>query len=64
MGLVGPSAADLQSVEAAGELLLREVSELVEGQGEGVLSLGVLPHVLLNLDFVVGVHLLRNTTLR
>ena len=57
MGLVGLGAADLQSLEAAGELLRGEVSELVERQGEGVLSLGVLLHVLLDLDLVVGVHL-------
>ena len=57
MGLVGLGAADLQSLEAAGELLRGEVSELVERQGEGVLSLGVLLHVLLDLDLVVSVHL-------
>ena len=57
MGLVGLGAADLQSLEAAGELLRGEVSELVERQGEGVLSLSVLLHVLLDLDLVVSVHL-------
>ena len=57
VGLVGLGAADLQSLEAAGDLLRGEVSELVERHGEGVLSLGVLLHVLLDLDLVVGVHL-------
>ena len=57
MDLVGHGATELQSLEAAGELLRGEVGELVQGQGEGVLSLGVLLHVLLDKDLVVGVHL-------
>ena len=54
---VRPGAADLQSLEAAGELLRGEISKLVEGQGECVLSLGVLLHVLLDQNLVVRVHL-------
>ena len=54
---VGPSASDLHSLDAAGELIRSEVGELVEGQGEGVFSLGVLLHVLLDQNLVVRVHL-------
>ena len=57
VGSVGPGAADLKTLEAAGELLRGEISKLVEGQGECVLSLGVLLHVLLDQNLVVRVHL-------
>ena len=58
---VRTGASQLQSLEAARELLSGEVGELVERQGEGVLALGVLLHVLLHQNLVVGVHLEKRT---
>ena len=58
VGLVGSGASHLEALEQTGELLGGEVGEFVERHGEGVLALGVLLHVLLDVRLVVGVHLL------